>query len=259
MYQSIIFQNTDGVARITLNRPQVHHALNPEILTELLDAFGAAGADDSVRVIVLSASGDKAFCSGADLKAATGTGKSVGELLTAYYNPLILAIRNIAKPVVCKLNGLAAGAGASLALACDVIIASENAYLCQIFVRIGLMPDAGATFFLPRLIGMAKAFELASTGRNVYAPEAAQIGMINRSVPENELDSAIEETVAYYRNAPTKAIGTMKALLNQSYQSELHEILELEALNQNALSKTEDAAEGIMSFIQKRKPDYQGK
>ncbi|MCE7043946.1 enoyl-CoA hydratase-related protein, partial [Dyadobacter sp. CY312] len=151
------------------------------------------------------------------------------------------------------------GAGASLALACDVVIASESAYLSQIFVRIGLMPDAGATFLLPRLIGMAKAFEIASTGRNVYAPEAAQIGMINRAVPENELDAAVDETVAYYRNAPTKAIGTMKAVLNQSYQSDLGKMLELEALNQDALSKTHDAAEGIMSFIQKRKPDYQGK
>ena len=259
MYQSIIFDNTHGVARITLNRPQVHHALNPEILVELLGAFKAAEADDTVRVIVLSASGDKAFCSGADLKAATGTGKSVGELLKTYYNPLILAIRNIAKPVVCRLNGLAAGAGASLALACDVVIASESAYLSQIFVRIGLMPDAGATFFLPRLIGLAKAFEIASTGRNVYAPEAAQIGMINRAIPENELDAAVDETVAYYRNAPTKAIGAMKAVLNQSYQSDLGKMLELEALNQDALSKTHDAAEGIMSFIQKRKPDYQGK
>lgn len=259
MYQSIIFDTTDGVASITLNRPQVHHALNPEILVELLDAFKAAEANDTVRVILLGASGEKAFCSGADLKAATGTGKSVGELLETYYNPLIFAIRNIAKPVVCRLNGLAAGAGASLALACDVVIASESAYLSQIFVRIGLMPDAGATFFLPRLIGMAKAFEIASTGRNVYAPEAAQIGMINRSVPENELDAAISETVAYYRNAPTKAIGAMKAVLNQSYQSDLGKMLELEAINQNVLSKTHDAAEGIMSFIQKRKPDYQGK
>jgi 2-(1,2-epoxy-1,2-dihydrophenyl)acetyl-CoA isomerase len=259
MYQSIIFDNTDGVARIMLNRPQVHHALNPEILVELLDAVKVAETDNTVRVIVLSASGDKAFCSGADLKAATGTGKSAGELLKTYYNPLILAIRNIAKPVVCRLNGLAAGAGASLALACDVVIASESAYLSQIFVRIGLMPDAGATFFLPRLIGMAKAFEISSTGRNVYAPEAAQIGMINRSVPEHELDAAVDETVAYYRHAPTKAIGAVKAVLNQSYQSELEKMLELEAINQDALSKTHDAAEGIMSFIQKRKPDYQGK
>lgn len=259
MFQTILFENTEGVARITLNRPEVHHALNPALLQELLTAIQTAEADESVRVILLTASGNKAFCSGADLKAATSSGKSAGALLETYYNPFILAIRQIAKPVICKLNGLAAGAGASLALACDVVIAHEQTYLSQIFVRIGLMPDAGATFFLPRLIGMAKAFEIASTGRNVYATEAAQIGMISRVVPETELDATVEETIAYYRHAPTKAIGAMKQILNQSMHSDLEKILQLEATNQDLLSKTTDAAEGILSFIQKRKPDYQGK
>lgn len=259
MYQFLIFENTDGIARITLNRPEVHHALNPALLTELLQAIKATEADDTVRVVLLTATGNKAFCSGADLKATTVSGKSAGELLKTYYNPLILAIRHLAKPVVCKLNGLAAGAGASLALACDVVIAHEQAYLSQIFVRIGLMPDAGATFFLPRLIGMAKAFEIATTGRNVYAGEAVQTGLINQAVPEAELDRTVEETLAHYRTAPTKAIGTIKQVLNQSFHNDLEKMLELEATNQEMLSKTADAAEGIMAFIQKRKPDYQGK
>jgi len=259
MYQNILFQNTNGVVRISLNRTNVHHALSPELILEITQAVKVAEADTSVRVVVLTGEGNKAFCSGADLKASMGSGKSVGDSLREYYNPMISAIRNIPKPVICRLNGLAAGAGASLALACDVIIASEEAYLSQIFVQIGLMPDAGSTFFLPRLIGMAKTFELATTGRRVYASEAMQIGLINRSVPEADLDNAIEETVSYYRAAPTKAIGTMKLVLNQSYQSNLDEMLELEAINQDILSKSDDAVEGIMSFLQKRKPDYQGK
>jgi len=259
MYSSILFQNTDGVVRISLNRPQVHHALNSELISEITHAIKVAEADEAVRVVVLTAQGNRAFCSGADLKANMESGKSVGDSLREFYNPMISAIRNIPKPVICRLNGLAAGAGASLALACDVVIASEGAYLCQIFVQIGLMPDAGSTFFLPRLIGIAKAFELASTGRNVYAPEAAQMGMISRSVAESELDNAVNEIVAQYRSAPTQAIGAMKLAFNQSYESDLNEMLELEAKNQDLLSKTKDFTEGMMSFFQKRKPDYQGR
>ena len=259
MYQNILFQNTGGVVRINLNRTEVHHALSPELISEITGAIKEAEQDSSVRVIVLTGEGSKAFCSGADLKASLGSDKGVGESLRAYYNPMISAIRNIPKPVICRLNGLAAGAGASLALACDMIIASEEAYLSQIFVQIGLMPDAGSTFFLPRLIGMAKTFELASTGRKVYAPEAAQLGLINRCVPLSDLNQAVEETVAYYKSAPTKAIGAMKMAFNRSFESNLGEMLELEALNQDMLSKSSDAAEGIMAFLQKRRPDYQGK
>ena len=259
MYQNILFDNTDGVVRISLNRPEVHHALNAELLLEITNAVKAAEADPTVRVVVLTAEGNKAFCSGADLKESVGAGKSAAELLRTRYNPLILALRNIPKPVICRLNGLAVGAGVSLVLACDVVIASEDVYLSQLFVQIGLMPDAGSAFFLPRLLGPAKAFELASTGRKVSAKEAMQIGLISRAVPEAELDAAVDETVSYYRNAPTKAIGTMKLVFNESYHSNLVEMLELEAVNQEILSKTADFAEGTMAFLQKRKPDYQGK
>ncbi len=259
MFQYILVQNSDGVLRISLNRVQVHHALSLDMITEITQAMEIAAGDETVRAVVLTAEGNKAFCSGVDLKATMTSGKRTVETLRDYFNPMILAIRNLPKPVICRLNGLAAGAGASLALACDLIIASEEAYLTQIFVQIGLMPDAGATFFLPRLVGMAKAFELASTGRRVYAPEAHQLGLINKAVPEAALDQAVEETLEYYRNAPTRAIGAMKMVMNQSYQSNLEEMLELEAINQDALTQSADAAEGIMSFLQKRKPDYQGK
>lgn len=259
MFQHIIFDHSNGVMRISLNRIQVHHALNPELIREITHAMQMAAADDGVRAVVLTGEGNKAFCSGADLKAITESGLRTLDVLRDYCNPMVLVIRDLPKPVICRLNGLAAGAGASLALACDVIIASEEAYLSQIFVQIGLMPDVGATFFLPRLIGMAKAFELVSTGRKVSAQEALQLGLINKVVPDEDLDQAVEETLAYYRNAPTRAIGAMKRVMNQSYQSTLEEMLELEAINQDMLSRSADAREGIMSFLQKRKPDYQGK
>ena len=259
MYQHLLFQNNDGVVRINLNRTNVHHALNSELIREITQAITEAKNDPSARVVILTGEGDKAFCSGSDLKAAMESGKSAGAMLREDFNPMIQAIRNIPKPVICRLNGLAAGAGCSLALACDLIIATEEAYLCQIFVQIGLMPDAGSCFFLPRLIGIAKAFELASTGRKVYAPEAAQIGLINKAVPKDQLDEAIEVAVAYYRQAPTLAIGLMKQVFNKSYESNLTEVLNFEAESQEILYHSQDAAQGISSFLQKKKPDYQGK
>ncbi len=259
MYDNLLYETNDGVARITLHRPQVYHALSPDLIREITDVVTTAGADPTVRVLLLTGSGDKAFCSGADLKAGMGEATSLGEALRTRYNPMILAIRNLPKPVVCRLNGLAAGAGCSLALACDVIIAADDAYLSQIFVGIGLMPDAGSTFFLPRLVGSAKAFELASTGRRVYGPEAAQLGLVQRSVPTAELDAATAEVIAYYRSAPTRAIGAMKQALNASLHSDLETMLNREAEEQDKLGETRDAGEGIMAFLQKRTPDYQGR
>ncbi|MCE6988582.1 enoyl-CoA hydratase/isomerase family protein [Dyadobacter sp. CY323] len=259
MYQNLIYETTRGVARITLNRPQVYHALNPELIVEITQAVLVAHADDTVRVVVITGSGDKAFCSGADLKEALESKKTAAETLEEYYEPMINAIREIPKPVICRLNGLAVGAGCSLALACDMIIASEDAYLSLLFVQIGLMPDAGATFFLPRRVGMALAFELASTGRKVFAAEAMQMGLINKSVPATELDNEIDKLVNYYQSAPTLAIGTMKKVLNQSFQSDLARMQEFERINQDILFESDDAREGISSFLQKKKPDFQGK
>ena len=259
MYQYILFEKSDGVATITLNRPEVYHALNSGMMQEITQAIEEAGTDDSARVIIITGEGRKAFCSGADLKDAASSARSAGTMLEMYYNPMILAIRNVPKPVICRLNGLAVGAGCSLAIACDAIIASEDAYLSLLFVQIGLMPDAGATFFLPRRIGMARAFELATTGKKVYAPEAEKIGLINKSVPANELDKETALLADYYRTAPTQAIGVMKHVLNQSYESDLQKMLGLEVVNQDKLFRSQDAAEGISSFLQKKRPDFQGK
>ncbi|SEI82454.1 2-(1,2-epoxy-1,2-dihydrophenyl)acetyl-CoA isomerase [Dyadobacter sp. SG02] len=258
MYQNLIYESRDGVARIALNRPEVFHALSPALIAEITNAVQTAADDDSIRVVLLTATGEKAFCSGADLKEASASGKGAGEILKEYYEPMITAIRDIPKPVVCRMNGLAVGAGCSLVLACDVVIAAEDTYLSLAFVQIGLMPDAGATFMLPRLIGVARAFELASTGRRIPASEARQIGMIAHSVAREALDEETEKLVKYYRHAPTGAIGAMKHAFNQSMHSNLPQMLEKERESQEMLFGTRDLQEGISAFLEKRKPDFQG-
>lgn len=260
MFKNLIFTVLDGVATVTLNRPEVFNALSSELIKEINQAIIQAGDDSTVRVVVITGVGDKSFCSGADLKAAFDTGmSSLGESLRQGYNPMIKAIRNIEKPVICRLNGIAAGAGMSLALACDMIIANQEAYLTELFVGIGLMPDAGSMFFLPRIIGTHRAFELCSTGRKVFMEEAIQLGIVNKAVPYTELDTEIEKLTSYYKNAATRSIGLMKNVLNQSLNSSLDEILEQEAVGQDMLGNTHDFGEGVMSFLQKRKPQFKGK
>src|SRR3981189_2114572 len=183
-FQILKYEVKEGVARITLNRPEVYNALNDVITYELQEAFKVVAKDEQVRVVVLTGEG-KAFCSGQDLKE---NGKrSFLESLQKRYNPIIRAIRNLPKPVVGRLNGVAAGAGCSLALACDILVASEEATLIEVFVNIGLVPDSGSSFFLPRLTGMAKAFELCSMGSRVKAREAMELGLVNKVVPAGHL------------------------------------------------------------------------
>ena len=260
MYDNIIYEVSESTVKITLNRPQVFNALSSELIKEITQAVETANQDETIRVIVLTGSGDKAFCSGADLKAGLDKGlSSLGDSLRENYNPMIRAIRNAEKPVVCRLNGIAAGAGMSLALACDIIIANQDAYMSELFVGIGLMPDAGSMFFLPRIIGVQKAFELCSTGRKVYMEEALSLGLVNKAVAYEDLDAAVDELVSVYRASATKSIGLMKKVLNLSLNSNLDEILEQEAINQDALGRTHDFAEGVMAFLQKRKAVFKGK
>ncbi len=260
MYENLLLEISDGVSTITLNRPQVYNALSTGLIKEITKAVEASVIDTSVRVIVMTATGDKSFCSGADLKAGMDGGlTSLGDSLRDNYNPMISAIRNAEKPVICRMNGIAAGAGMSLALACDMIIANKDAYMSELFVGIGLMPDAGSMFFLPRIIGMQKTFELCSTGRKVFMEEALALGLVTKVVAFEQLDEAIKELTDYYKTAPTKSIGLMKKVLNQAYSSTISEILEQEAQNQDILGKTLDFAEGVMAFLQKRKPKFKGK
>ncbi len=258
MYQYLLYQVQAGVCTITLNRPEVYNALSPALIQEITQAFEQAKEDESIRVVVLTGAGDKAFSSGADLKKGLDGSTSLGESLRKNYNPMILAIRNLPKPVICRLNGIAAGAGCSLALACDMIIASETAKMSQIFISIGLIVDAGSSFFLPKLVGSQKAFELCSTGRVVEAQECLSLGLVNSVVAEEDLDTAVAKMATQYANAPTLAIGLLKKVLNQSYNSSLEEMLELEAIHQDLAGKTHDFGEGVMAFLQKRKPQFKG-
>lgn len=260
MYENITYEVFETVATITLNRPKVYNALSSALIKEITQALESAAGNEDIRAIVITGTGEKAFCSGADLKAGLENGSvSLGDSLRENYNPMILAVRNAEKPVICRLNGIASGAGMSLALACDLIIASEEAYMSELFVGIGLMPDAGSMFFLPRIIGTHKTFELCSTGRNIYMEEALKLGLVSKAVPYEKLDEAVNELTAYYKTAATRSIALMKKVLNQSFNSTLDEILEQEAVNQDLLGKTHDFAEGVMSFLQKRKPGFKGK
>lgn len=258
-YQFLKYSVEQGVATLALNRPDVYNALNDEITYELQDALKMVAKDEHVRVVVLTGEG-KAFCSGQDLKAASGDQKrSFLQSLHKRYNPLISAMRNLPKPIVCRLNGVAAGAGCSLALACDVIVASEEATLIEVFINIGLVPDSGSSYFLPRTVGMNKAFELCSMGNRVKAAEAVSIGLINKSVPANELDGAVKFYTDYFAKAPTRAIGLIKKMLNKSAVSSLEEMLEYEAYCQEIAGTSADYKEGVSAFLEKRKADFTGK
>jgi len=259
MYETILIEIKNGVGRITLNRPEVYNALNNQMKVELKEAFEKMEHDSEVRVIILTGQG-AAFCSGQDLKAAQTelAGTTYSEAVKTYYNPLILRMRNLAKPIICRLNGVAAGAGCSLALACDLIVASEKASLAELFVGIGVVMDSGSTYFLPRMVGSLRAFELAATGRAVSASEAIQIGLVNQTVPDEQLDAAVREVAQQLSQAPTKTIGLIKKMLNQSYNMTLEKVLDYEAEVQDQAAATEDHQEGIRAFLEKRKPKFKG-
>ena len=257
-YQFLKYTVNAGIATIALNRPDVYNALNDEITFELQDALKVSAKDETVRVLVLTGEG-KAFCSGQDLKASAGQKRSFLDSLHKRYNPIIRAMREMPKPILCRLNGVAAGAGCSLALACDMIIASEDATLIEVFINIGLVPDSGSAYFLPRLVGSAKAFELCAMGNKVKAAEALKIGLVSRVVPTDQLDAAVTEYTDYFSKAPTKAIGIIKKMLNKSATSTLDEMLDYEAYSQETAGSTYDHQEGVKAFLEKRKPQFLGK
>jgi 2-(1,2-epoxy-1,2-dihydrophenyl)acetyl-CoA isomerase len=258
-FQFLKYEVENGIATITLNRPEVYNALNDEITFEIQDALKTASRDEAVRVVVLTGEG-KAFCSGQDLKASDpGKKRSFLDSLHRRYNPIIRAMRLLPKPIICRLNGVAAGAGCSLALACDMIIASEEATLIEVFINIGLVPDSGSSYFLPRLIGYSKAFELCALGSKVKAAEAQVLGIINKVVPAVQLDEAVFELATQFAIAPTKAIGIIKKMLNKSTTSTLDEMLEYEAFCQETAGASHDHQEGVKAFLEKRKPQFAGK
>jgi 2-(1,2-epoxy-1,2-dihydrophenyl)acetyl-CoA isomerase len=260
-YETILYEVSDGVATVTLNRPDVLNALTEKMLTELGDALRKVERDAAAKAVLLTGAG-RAFCAGQDLKSiqdgyrAEGEVPSFGAILRERYSPLILRMRQMEKPVLAAVNGAAAGAGCSLALACDLILASEKASFMEIFVRVGLVPDSGSLFFLPRLVGTAKAMELCLTGDPVSAQDAERIGMVNRVVPHDDLLKTAMEWATRLALGPGKAIGLIKRGLNRSLSSDLGAMLEVEAQLQEIAGRTQDHREGVLAFLEKRKPSF---
>ncbi len=258
-YQTLLYTNTEGILTITMNRPDVYNALNEQMKKDLNDAFKDAEKDPSVRCIVLRGAGEKAFCSGQDLKEHTGLKRSLKESLEKSYNPLIRKMRSIEKPVIGMINGVAAGAGCSIALACDMRVMSSTAKLIEVFIKIGLVPDSGSHWFLPRLVGMARAFEYAATGREITADEALQVGLVNRVAPADRLEKVTMELAGQLAKSPTKSIGLIKRTLNKAMAVDLDSLLNYEAYIQQIASETEDHKEGVTAFLEKRAAQFKGK
>jgi len=253
----------DGVARIVLNRPQVLNVFDDELGGLLRDRVAEAGADSEARCIVITGAG-RAFSAGEDLAALAeryeaGRPPDLGQILTQRYNPLIKELRAAPKPVVAGLNGVAAGAGASLALACDLRIASERASLSFPFAKVGLVPDSGATWFLARMLGTARAWELALSGRSVSSAEALELGLVQEVVAADELEARLRVVAAELAHGPTTAQALTKGLIEAAVSHTLDEQLEAEALAQEVAGGTQDHLEGVRAFFSKRTPKFEGR
>lgn len=261
-FETIEYEIADRVATITLNRPDVFNAFNDVLSKELLDALKTAEKDSDVGAIVLTGAG-KAFCSGQDLgdlkkKYVPGHIPHLGEDLKRRYDPIIKRMAACSKPIIAAVNGAAAGAGCSLALACDMRIASEKATFIEVFINVGLIPDSASTFYLPRLVGLGRAMEMCMTGRPVKADEAAQIGLVNRVVGVDELKDAAHEMGKTLASMPARGIALTKKLLNGSFTNDLDAQLSAEAFAQETAGQTQDHFEGVVAFIEKRKPVFKG-
>lgn len=255
----IQFKIIDNVGKITLDRPQKYHSFVREMALQLQDALDECSNNDTVRAIIITASG-KAFCAGQDLEEATDPSiASISTIIQEHYNPIIRKIRNIEKPIVAAVNGVAAGAGASIALACDIVVANESASFVQAFNKIGLIPDSGGTFILPRLVGMQRAAALMMTGEPVLAKEAENMGMIYKSYADDSFESESWKLVSKLAKMPTKGLGLTKRLLNTSISNDLESQLTMEDKCQVIAADTSDFKEGVEAFLEKRKPTFKGK
>lgn len=257
---SILLKIENNVAYITLNRPEVFNSFNREMALQLQSVLDDCGSNNTIRAIVLTGNG-KAFCAGQDLKEVTDPNLNPGfkKILEEHYNPIITRIRTIKKPIIGAINGVAAGAGANIALACDIVVAHEKVSFIQAFSLIGLIPDSAGTYFLPRLIGFQKAQALAMLGDKISAEEAERIGMIYKMITLESFDDEVQKLALKLANMPTKALGMIKELFNKSMTNTLEEQLALESKLQIEAAQSEDYKEGVAAFIEKRKPNFKGK
>lgn len=259
-FETILFEVEDGIATITLNRPDSLNAFNSQMIAESADAFKQCGRDEGVRCVVITGAG-KGFSSGQDLKEVQGRGDefSLAEHLRGGYNRLIQRMTTLEKPIIGSINGVAAGAGCGVALACDIRIASDRASFMQVFSKVGLIPDSGSTWLLPRLIGYARAYEMAITADRVSAEKALAWGLVNEVTPADQLGEITKAWALKLAQGPTKAFGLTKRAMMRAWQTSLPEALEYEAMLQAAASQTDDNKEGVTAFLEKRSPQFTGR
>jgi 2-(1,2-epoxy-1,2-dihydrophenyl)acetyl-CoA isomerase len=255
---SILLEINKGIAFITLNRPEKYNAFNREMALRLQKVLDECENDNKIRCIYLTGNG-KAFCAGQDLSEITDpNGPGMEKILKEHYNPIVAKIRNLNKPVVAAVNGVAAGAGANIALCCDIVLATQSASFIQAFSKIGLIPDNGGTFFLPRLIGMQKASAFMMLGDKILAQEAERIGMIYKVFPDKIFTKEAEKIALALAELPTKGIAYTKKALNKSMENTFVLQLNLEDELQQKAALTQDFKEGVAAFLEKRKPNFTG-
>ena len=255
----IQFEKIGAIGKITLNRPDKYNAFVRGMALELQKKLDECRSDETIRCIIISGSG-KAFCAGQDLIEATDpNGLTIEEIVQQHYNPIIKKIREIEIPVIAAVNGVAAGAGANVALACDIVVAAKSASFIQAFSKIGLIPDSGGTYFLPRLIGIQKAAALMMTGEAVSAEKAEALGMIYAVYEDSEFETSAMKLADTISSMPTKGLGYTKKLLSQTFNNSLEDQLSLEAETQALSASSKDHQEGIKAFMEKRTPQFTGK
>jgi 2-(1,2-epoxy-1,2-dihydrophenyl)acetyl-CoA isomerase len=260
-YETILFDVADGAAKLTLNRPDRLNSFTLAMHGEVADAIAKVEKDSSVRVLLITGAG-RGFCAGQDLSdraiAPGGEGVDLGHSLEISYNPLVRRLMAMEKPVVCAVNGVAAGAGANIAFACDVVMAAKSAKFIQSFSNIGLVPDSGGTWILPRLAGHARAMGLALTGEALSAEKAEQWGLIWRAIDDEQLMPETEKLVSRLAHGPTKGLAAIKLAMRKGWQSDLHAQLDLERDLQRELGRSSDYKEGVAAFTEKRAPKFTG-
>lgn len=254
---SILFSIQDSIGKIVLNRPDVLNSFNMPMAKEMQAALDQCAADKSVRCVLITGEG-RAFSAGQDLSAAIAPGVEIKQIVREQYNPIILKIRQLEKPVVCAINGVAAGAGANIAFACDVVLASSSASFIQAFSKIGLIPDSAGTFFLPRLVGLQRATALIMLGDKITAQQAMEYGLVYKVLSDENLMPEAEKIATQLANMPTMGLGYTKRLLNMSLSNNLEQQLQMEEEMQDAAAKTYDYREGVKAFLEKRKPVFKG-